>query len=168
MTDHRPEVRECLKEVHEAYFRVLPFLSSWQGQGANIAIEAGSNLEKAIRKAIATLAAPPIEPVGTREALERCLTEMKKTAISIRKEAGYKAVHCDFIGAIEQACVALAATPVPVVEEVVTVLTVRDHNWGCGFDAEDMPGKIKLCAYSTTKVNEGDRIRVVVYREEAE
>ena len=51
--------------------------------------------------------APPIEPVGMREALERCLTEMKKTAISIRKEAGYKAVHCDFIGAIEQAQAAL-------------------------------------------------------------
>ena len=112
------------------------------------------------------LSAPPIEPVGMREALERCLTEMKKTAISIRKEAGYKAVHRDFIGAIEQACVALAATPVPMVEEVVTVLAVRDHNWGCGFDAEDMPGKIKLCAYSTTKVNEGDRVRVVVYKEE--
>ena len=109
MTDHRPEVRECLKEVHEAYFRVLPFLSSWQGQGANIAIEAGSKLEKAIRKAIAALAAPPIEPVGMREALQKCLEQMIKTRKSINAEAGYNATHVDFTLAIKQAHAALAS-----------------------------------------------------------
>src|SRR3990167_10666887 len=38
------KVREALEAISEAYRRVQPFISSYQGQGANIAVEENSHL----------------------------------------------------------------------------------------------------------------------------
>ena len=157
MTDHRPEVRRY-KFPDRVIADYLAMRMRTEGETEYVL---ASDYDAAIAK---LQAAPPIEPVGVREALEAINTEWNKG----KHGQGMDSFHAWYSAHIELIEAALITSEKPVVEEVVTVLTVRDHNWGCGFDAEDMPGKIKLCAYSTTKVNEGDRIRVVVYREEAE
>ena len=170
MTDHGPEVRELLKESRRGHYYCedswysCPLAEGGCADARQPKAKCNCGASEWNARVEAALAAPPIEPVGVREALEAINTEWNKG----KHGQGMDSFHAWYSAHIELIEAALITSEKPVVEEVVTVLTVRDHNWGCGFDAEDTPGKIKLCAYSTTKVNEGDRVRVVVYREEAE
>ena len=133
MTDHRPEVREL--EKHS-----LPMTAGGKTEWRDyyLAPEVDALLAK-------LQSAPPIEPVGIREALEKLCEFVKVNGV----------VHHDYWhGAnklIKKANAALAACPVPVVDEVMTV-----------FD-------FVQCRYFLDKrsgLTEKDRVRVVVWRVE--
>ena len=189
MTDHRPEVRVKVYEIIRdedvsgisgtgrvgdvAVFPNGKVVVAWDTPQRISTVVIYDSLEDAQKihghsgKTRFVPPAPPIEPVGVREALEEALAIANEPDGPVNHLTVYlRERETRIVNWKRKAQAALAASEQPVVEEVVTVLAVRDHNWGCGFDAEDMPGKIKLCAYSTTKVNEGDRVRVVVYKEE--
>ena len=114
---------------------------------------------------------PPIEPVGIREALEKLVEKLVK----IHTDSSYQAVWTLFamhLGPyagptykeeLARAQAALAASEQPVVEFIMTVRggdAIED-------DTETRHGAQLLYGYDWP-LKDGDRIRVVVYREEAE
>ena len=107
------------------------------------------------------LFAPPIEPVGVREALETALITMRNYYAQAISRAEVERV-------IEQAQAALAAAPVPVVEEVMEC--------GSSYAPNSLDPNIVTCrsgAYNSITfeadgITIGDRVRVVVWTTEAQ
>ena len=141
MTDHRPEVRECLKELMDCVVTTYEDIATkelkpeyvgthrvWCGDKScwlypgDVICEVDGAL---VAKARAALSAPPIEHPSLREALKATLHALNVIAYEkypVREDESYDdALHRYCLKVYEKNKPSLAASPQPVVDEVVEV-----------------------------------------------